>query len=368
MASRAVPAILHVGMPKCGSSALQAALSQHHLSNNYRYTVIRENADVISGEKLNQLANTSATGYIPSVSSLKIDQWDNEHWQACRKRLFDLAGSKSTLVLSNEAWGNQSAQFAKMNILRRLGLEADIIMYVRPQLQWLNSAWWQWGAWTGQPFEDWLKINIVKADWYDAYESWLVVPGVNSVTVRLLPSDVVTDFYHLIKQAAPDVTRTNTSLPGYLLRFFQQHKDLRGGPHNSEIEFVVARHVELPKEPTPWVLNKDHVLLCLRYYQRSNQQLLKVLPDEQQQEMENSAAWWSSEFYNSYMAHSPHESDLHSADVEQIAKQAMLALVALDRSHRQLQRRYDQLQHKKLSTDSCKYHFSYWWHRLTRNG
>ncbi len=368
MASHAVHAIIHVGMPKCGSSALQIALSNHLLSGSYSYTVIRENAEVLNGELVKRLAKTSATGYVPSVSARKIADWKSRQWQECRNAIAKIADLGDIPVFSNEAWGNQFSQFTQLDILRRLGLKADVVMYVRPQVQWLNSAWWQWGAWTGQSFDSWFKSSILKADWFNVYQEWLAVPGVDNVTVRLLPNDVVSDFNQLLEQPEASTSRANASLPAYLLRFFQQHEELRSGAHSSEIEFVMARHVDFPKASTPWVFSDQHISFCLSYYESSNLKLLNALNEKQKLEMRQCSAWWAADYYNDYCLESPYQTPLYINDVELIAKNAMHALVSLDRSHRNLQRRYDLLQQQSTTAGSptTKSLLRSWLRRFTR--
>lgn len=195
--------VLHVGMPKCGSSALQSAFSDNPIleasdGRKVKYVAIRGDAEVLSGEKLRHLAMLSAVGYIPSVQVKVLSAFSQRKINKVKKQLRELASDGSLLIMSNEAWGNQYSQFTECNFLQKLELNIDVVMYVRPQVEWFNSAWWQWGAWSDRTLNRWVSAHEHKVRWFDTYQGWLSVASVDKVSVRLLPKDILSDFYTLI--------------------------------------------------------------------------------------------------------------------------------------------------------------------------
>jgi len=46
--------------------------------------------------------------------------------------------------------------------------DVELIAFVRPQVKWINSAWWQWGAWdANNDFESWLETAIGACQWFN---------------------------------------------------------------------------------------------------------------------------------------------------------------------------------------------------------
>jgi hypothetical protein len=224
-----IDCIFHVGMPKCGSSALQLALSNNSEITNQagrkiRYVAIRSDGGVLFGEELKALARVSAVGYIPSVQVSRFKEFSASKLAKISQQLSALASDGSLLILSNEAWGNQYLEFVDLNLFESLGLSVEVVMYVRPQVEWFNSAWWQWGAWSDRILDRWINAHRHKVSWYETYQAWSKVNAVSKVTIRLLPKDIVADFYTLLNASVPKVLESNKSLPSSVLRLFQKHR------------------------------------------------------------------------------------------------------------------------------------------------
>lgn len=332
-------AILHVGMPKCGSSALQTAFSHALPDEHACYVVIRADGTVLSGSKVKWLAETSATGYVPSANGERLAELSCGVKRKVRNALQLLDQDGQQLILSNEAWGNQYNLFAEQKVLLDLGLQCEVVLYVRPQVVRMNSAWWQWGAWSGKGFADWLENELPRADWHHVAASWAKVPGVTGVRVRLLPEDVVSDFFRMLDLMPPAATRSNASLPAELLRFFQMYPRLRSGPHRSEIEFALARHLRFGGNKTPWVMDTASVNWVIEHYRESNLRLLDLLDSDQKQQMEADPAWWDLFSYANRECSSPDIEPISQDKVEELAAAALEAVLDLDRANRELQRR-----------------------------
>ena len=85
----------------------------------------------------------SAVGYRASANARRIAAFDHTQFSALGRQLD--AVEVDTLVLSSEGWLPQASLFERA--FRIWQKPMRVIAYVRPQANYLNAAWWQWGAW-----------------------------------------------------------------------------------------------------------------------------------------------------------------------------------------------------------------------------
>ncbi len=294
----AANAVLHVGMSKCGSSALQTVLSLNPelvpgvSATPTRYVVLQKNGTLATGDRISAIAHRSSSGYALSARASDMAKVGLARIALLRRELSSVRRDGARLILSNEGWAHEHEEFRSGRFLERLGLDCSVLIYVRPQVEWCNAAWWQWGAWTGLDLPAWVEIQRERIQWNRVVDAWRSVPGVREVQVRLLPPTIVTDFCELLGVGSPGNVIVNRSLPGAVLRVFQRHRGLRPGPHDSGIEFALARHIELPNAGTPWVMPADVIEDVIDTCREGNLQLLEQLDPVQQEKMRANPAWW----------------------------------------------------------------------------
>ncbi len=335
--------VLHVGMPKCGSSAIQTALSNNPefkgAGGNYRYLALLGEYDVLNPSLLARWTKSQVSGYIVSDPVKQLLEKPDENWQRWARQLREQGNSDNTrLILSHESWGHTAQVFKNQAVLARLGVKADVIIYVRPQASWLNSAWWQWGAWKDQALMQWLMKALPLVQWGEIVRAWQKLPDVASVTVRLLPKDVVGDFYSLLgatHEAVAD-TRVNVSLPAELLRVFQRNRQLRTSEHDAAMDFVAARHLELGNGAPPWIIRKNMLDIILEKSHASNQALLELLAPDQQEIMRNDPAWWSKDYYQDKIVEPWQTQPPNAEKVDALLASALMGLKELNEKYRQL--------------------------------
>lgn len=324
--------ILHCGAPKCGSSAVQAALThipelRSRSGRRVVYGALVPDRGVIAGAHLARAKGSR--DYRASMSASRLAGLDLDQLAAALRAI-----EADDIVLSCEGWFAQAGLFAET--LAALDMPVKVVAYVRPQVAWMNSAWWQWGAWVNQPFKRAIENRLALVQWDTLAAAWEALPQVEEVIVRLLPGDVVPDFYEevLDVEVPEGLPRdVNKSLPGSMLRLFQRNRDLRPGPHDSEIEFLIGKYVDLPGK-TPWVLDRPTVRTILDATRESNLALLERLPPEQAEAMRADPRWWDAEAYADKTREPPGPVDPDADTLEVMCVALIKALTAQAEDHR----------------------------------
>lgn len=285
--------VLHVGASKCGSSALQAAFSESPLltgrnGRTLAYAAVLGGARLLTGQRLSR--KMGVRGRRTSVGVEQIANFNDDQMSRIRSELNRI--SADVVVLSNEGWIGGSKGFRQ--ILPRLGIEPHVVIYVRPQVSWLNSSWWQWGAWSDVDLKTWVDRRLPYTHWARTVDIWRSLPGVSSVTVRLFPKDIVADFCSVVRIDGLDrsvFSDANRGLPASVLRLYQRNRCLRPEPHRSAIDSVIARHVRITGA-TPWVMTSELTDLAISSCRQSNLELLELLDAESAEQMQNDPEWW----------------------------------------------------------------------------
>lgn len=334
--------LVHVGMPKCGSSALQTALANEPEfagadGKRYSYVAIHPKGHLLSGGgALRRQARRNASGYVISAPPKRLGELSSAHFDRLKTQFAEVAAEGVTPILSCEGWGHLHDVFVREGYFKKMDLDCRVICYVRPQVAWLNSAWWQFGAWQAKPLRSWIDDRMEIVRWHNVLNGWQSVPGVSSVEVRLLPASIVGDFLGLLGATCPREVSSNVGLPGAVLRLFQRHRELRPLPQDAAIEFVISRHIDLGKTRTPWVLDRDLVTEIIGKCEESNRSLLERLEPDQRRRMEEDPAWWSPDHYDGRPVEPAGVLPPDAAAVDALAAAALKALFELDESYRSL--------------------------------
>lgn len=293
--------LLHVGAPKCGSSSLQAALSRRPVftdaaGRTYEYVVVQKNGTVLRSATILKRVEVSPLG---SLSTRNLPRVDDvlETLGPAVPVLKDMIAEGITPILSQEGWARLGDVFGEAGIIDRLGGGARVIMFVRPPVDWLNSAWWQWGVWTRTTVDAHVGRTLRQVRWQALARAWRQVPGVERVDLGLATSDVTARFFQLLDAPAPPPVTTNAGVPGSFLLFLLRNRKYRPDAHTPKVEFVVARHLPAQRYPTPWVLSPTHIAHVFDKTAGDAAKISRLLAPEDRPALAAEPRWHSAEAY-----------------------------------------------------------------------
>lgn len=318
--------VLHIGAGKCGSSALQEYLSKsvtHRTTSGetLAYGVLNTDGKILTGATITERALSSMFQYVTSTAFTAV-----ENKMFGRNLLSSLQTLNcDVLVLSFEGWIYEAGD-AKKHITNFGGLDIEVLMYVRAPAQWVNSAWWQWGAWSDLSFGEWLDEELSRTFWSRYIECWNELGFVTNIVVRLLPENVLEDFCDLyaIEYRPGETMSSNVSLAGSVQRFLQRHRELRPSPHISRIEFSLARHLSAGR--SAWVIDPDNLSVIIEATQEYNRQLMHWLDHEQIECLKKDRSWWHAGYYDNRQVETPNERPVSNGETDALLLDAIKAI------------------------------------------
>ena len=243
--------VIHAGFAKCGSASIRTALFQ-----NFR-KLQRDNVFVF--DKDLRIARTAADLIGTPIWSLEQARKQSENLS---RRLSDeiapLLRRKAShvAILSAENLANPGMADLFAGVDNQC--EVSVIFYVRPQLQWIPSAWKQWGLKTGTSLMDFVAQSLktrtpaFKRD----LESWKSTLPAANVYVRFLIPELLTggnpaqDFFNLLglsqKEYRFESEARNPSLDVSVLHVLSKNPHLFSDVHDNRLMLALTR--ALPKE------------------------------------------------------------------------------------------------------------------------
>jgi len=242
---------IHAGFAKCGSASIRTAIFQ-----NFR-KLQKDNVFVF--DKVLRIARAAA-------DLIGSPIWSLEH---ARKRSENLTPRLSAeiaplltrkrdhlAILSAENLANPGMADLFAGIDSQY--EVSVIFYLRPQLQWIPSAWKQWGLKTGASLSDFVAqcIDSHTPAFRRDIESWKKMLPTANIHVRFLIPELLAggnparDFFNLLGVSGKDYKfeseARNPSLDVSVLHALSKNPHLFADVHDNRLMLALTR--ALPKE------------------------------------------------------------------------------------------------------------------------
>lgn len=202
--------VIHAGSGKCGSASIRAALLQN-------FSKLRDQSVFIPDKDL-RIAHTVADLVGTPIWVLEEARKKSENLtQRLTDEIRAVASHKRRhlAILSAENLTNPGMA----QLFAGLDNQSDVrvIFYVRPQLQWIPSAWKQWGLKEGVPLNDFVSkcIDAGRPSFRLGIETWKSTLPRARVNVRFLIPELLNggnpaqDFFHMIGLSKDDYTFEN---------------------------------------------------------------------------------------------------------------------------------------------------------------
>jgi len=243
--------VIHAGFGKCGNASIRAALFQNFRKLQKHNVLIFDKDLRIARSAANLVGTPIWSVERARKKAENLTQRLGSELAAVSRRKADYVAILSAENLSNpgmaELFTGLEGQF-----------EVCVVFYVRPQLQWIPSAWKQWSLKTGIPLGDFVSqcIEAHRPSFRSGIESWESALPAAKLHVRFLVPELLRggnpaqDFFHVLglSQDEYDVENDprNPSLDFSVLHVLSKNPQLFSDVHDNSLMLALTR--ALPKK------------------------------------------------------------------------------------------------------------------------
>jgi hypothetical protein len=196
----------HIGQPKTGTTAIQAFLNYNRENLAKNYKILYPNFDT----------HNYAFGMMREHShyGILMNSKTDEDREVTVNRFLDVIdycnrNGYNSLIISLECFDIKGMPELLYNIATLPAVETVIILYLRRQDLWAESAWKQWGHKIDDCISIYDYLRIRNFDWYSILKNWLAYFTPSQINIRpyeenFIGKDVTTDFLKTIGISSKD--------------------------------------------------------------------------------------------------------------------------------------------------------------------
>ncbi len=317
----------HIGGPKCASSSIQQWLTANNilLQNDKAkayYIPVRESGELLLGHEIKNRRQDLSL-YLDSSQLLGAKLVGNGvFFEQQVNKLCKRAGKDASLIFSSEGFCYSSPVLINRIIEEFKQYDPELQSYaffiIRPQVEWLNSGYFQWFAFNDDANLDKILDEVldpaVGPTWLDFIKSWKENVPLDDFIIRPLSKNIMQEFCQWLDVSLPNQEQdtNNQSLGDNLIRFIihnQQALDRK--IHTPDIDFLFEQlfaHDTKINGKKPFIWNKDEIKKIIEHFRPINAEMLQYLDEHTQQTIVNNPKWWDADAYdhllnNSYHSH-----------------------------------------------------------------
>ena len=245
--------VLHIGFPKCGSTSIQSAMIRNQKMLRTRGIVI-----------VDQTFRHPGQGQAKAVAQVELGQIlaEADPSEKIAEGLAAISASAiahgdRVCVISSESLGNAKEFAPLFQPAVELFSDITVLAYVRPQHEWLPSAWKQFGLKAGRTLEDYIAEGMAQRlpNFLNRIERWKEDIEGCQVSVGALrrpalkDGDLITDAFSRLVLGI---------LPAYVAegkRYLTIAVGCTGGKHRS---VVIANEIAAQLEKNDYFVNVFH--------------------------------------------------------------------------------------------------------------